>query len=119
MRLPVAILSLSLLATAALAEDRVFIRNGPLAAERKIHSSAFREAARGRTLATVRVYFHNDVPFEAARNAILSSGGALSDVFATDYAPMRFVAAKIPSYALTTLAGDDRVLFVAGPGAFN
>lgn len=119
MRLLVAVLSLSLLASAALAADRVFIRNGPLTADQKIHSSAFREAARGRAWAAVRVYFHDDVAFETARSAILSSGGALSDIFATEYAPMRFVSAKIPPYALRTLAGDDRVLFVAGPRRFR
>jgi hypothetical protein len=121
MRLPAAVLSLSLVASAALAADRdVFIRaNGPLTAERKIHSSAYREAARGRAWAAVRIYFRGGVTFEDARSAILSSGGALSDVFATEFAPMRFVSAKIPPYALTTLAGDDRVLFIAGPRHFQ
>ena len=81
----------------------------------KIHSSAFREAARGRVWANVNIYFHDDVTFESARTAILASGGALDDVLATAFAPMRYVSAKIPAHSLTSLAADDRVLMISGP----
>lgn len=111
MRLPVAVLSLSLAATAALAAD--------LPPERKIHSSAYREAARGRTYVPVRIYFRDRVAFDDARTAILASGGALNDVFATEFAPMRLVSAKLPAFALKALAEDGRVLFIAGPRRFQ
>lgn len=87
----------------------------PLSAEEKIHSSAFREAARGSVWANVSVYFHDDIRFENARGAILASGGALQDVLAVGFTPMRQLRAKIPPFALTTLAADDRVLMISGP----
>ena len=91
----------------------------PLSADEKIHSSAYREAARGRALANVKVFFHDDISFDNARSAVLSAGGALEDVLATSFAPMRYVSAKIPAYSLTVLASDDRVLMISGPRGFG
>ncbi|HKO58154.1 MAG TPA: S8 family serine peptidase [Thermoanaerobaculia bacterium] len=88
----------------------------PLTAAKKLQPSAYRAAAGGKVYARVRVLFHDDVPFDAARDAIVRAGGTVDDVFARDFdGDPRSIVARIPSMSLTELASDDRVLVVTGP----
>lgn len=90
----------------------------PLTADMKIHPSALREA-HGRTWADLQVLFHRDVTFDEARTAILQAGGALRDPFAVGFGPLRRLQARIAPSMLGALAGDDRVLSVAGAIRFK
>lgn len=90
----------------------------PLTAEKKIHASAWREAASARGLAELNVVFHRDVTFDDARAAILAAGGSM-DIFATRFIPSQRIEARVPPTALIALASDDRVLAVAGPRRFK
>jgi hypothetical protein len=90
----------------------------PVTAERKIQSSVYRAAAQGRAYTTVNVIFADDVSFEAAREAIVSAGGALDDVLATDFVPPQRIRARVPSNSVSALANDDRVLTVANGARF-
>ncbi|HEV7240277.1 MAG TPA: S8 family serine peptidase [Thermoanaerobaculia bacterium] len=90
----------------------------PLTAEKKIHPSAWREAANARGLAELNVIFHRDVPFDEARAAILAAGGSM-DIFASRFIPSRRIEARVPPTALEALASDERVLAVAGPRRFR
>jgi hypothetical protein len=84
-----------------------------LSVEDKVFPSAYREFAMGRTMATVNVVFHKDVPFETARTTILAAGGQL-DAFRVRYSPSQRIVARVPSAALRALAADDNVLAVSG-----
>lgn len=84
----------------------------PLTAEKKLHPSAVRLAARGRVMADVNVVFHRDVTFDEAREAVLAAGGAM-DVFALKYLPSQRLEARIPTSALRALAEDERVFTIA------
>ena len=86
-----------------------------LTAERKIHRKALREAASGRSMAKVNVFFHDDVPFEAALNLVVSAGGVLRDPFQLGYLPMSRIPVTVPSTSVRTLAGDERVVLIHGP----
>ena len=55
--------------------------------EKKLQRSAYRSAAQGRAFTTLNVIFNDDVPFEEARASIIAAGGAMADVFATDFVP--------------------------------
>src|SRR5215213_2460160 len=90
----------------------------PLTAEKKIHPSAWREAAHVRDLAELNVIFHDDVSFEDARAAILAAGGSV-DLFTSRFVPSQRIEARVPPSALEALAADDRVLAVAGPRRFR
>lgn len=81
--------------------------------EAKIHRSAYREFAQGRTMARVNVVFHKDVDYDVARETILAAGGVL-DPFRTRFSPSQRVEVKVPSAALEALAADDNVLAIAG-----
>jgi subtilisin family serine protease len=87
----------------------------PLTVDAKLHRSALREVASGRTWATVNVVFHADVTFEDARDAILANGAALADLFTLDFLPSKRIEAKIAPVALKALAADERVFTIAGP----
>ncbi len=87
----------------------------PLTPELKISRSALREVTSGRSWAQLNVIFHRDVPFEDARAALLASGAALSDPFATDFSPGRRIQVTIAPASLDALAADERVLTIAGP----
>ena len=84
-----------------------------LTAEKKLHPSAIRAAALARATAELNVVFHQDVPFEEAREAILAAGGSL-DVFALKYLPSQRLEVKMPPAAVMTLAEDERVFAIAG-----
>lgn len=99
---------------ASAADERV-VAIAPLTAEEKIQPSAYREAARAATWATVKIRFHDDVAFDDAREAILAAGGALDDILATGFSAPHEVTAKIASPSLAALAADDRVLLISGP----
>ena len=90
-----------------------------LTPEKKLHRSAIREAGRGRASMGVHVIFHRDVPFDEARQAVLAAGGAIDDIFATDFLPSQRIEARIAPYALNALAADDRVLSIAGGRALK
>ena len=109
----------------AATKGRVLVRVAPgvaiderfeaLTADRKIDRRALREAAKGRTFARVNVFFHADVPFDAAREVIVKAGGALRDPLQVAYSPSARVSATVPATAIRSLASDERVLYVYGP----
>ena len=86
----------------------------PMTAAHKILLSAMRFAAHGRTWADVTVLFHEDVSFDAARQAIVAAGGALTDTFTMEFGASRRIDARIAPASLNALAADDRVLAVGG-----
>ena len=88
-------------------------------AEDKIQPSAYCAAARAEAFAHVNVYFKESVPFEDARDAILAAGGALDDIFATEFGPTREITAKIAAPSLNALADDDRVRMIGGSRHFQ
>ena len=94
------------------ADDTRIESLAPMNAEQKILRSALRAAGKGRTWNDVTVLFHKDVTFEEARQAILSSGGALIEIFNTDFGPAKHVEARISPASMTVLASDDRVLAI-------
>ncbi|HYO74990.1 MAG TPA: S8 family serine peptidase [Thermoanaerobaculia bacterium] len=85
----------------------------PMTVEHKIHPSARRFAAQGKTWAKVNVYFHRDVEFDDARAAILAAGGAMPDPFKVRFSPARLLEATIAPSSLEALASDERVLSVS------
>ena len=87
--------------------------------EDKIQPSAYRAAARAEAFAHVNVYFKESVSFEDARDAILAAGGALDDIFATEFGPTREITAKIAAPSLNALANDDRVRMIGGSRHFE
>jgi Subtilase family len=97
-----------------LANDTRITEVAPLRNEQKILRSAYRVAARAKTLADINVIFHADVAFADARAAIANAGGALEDVLTLDFGPMNTISARIAPHALQTLAADDRVLAIGG-----
>lgn len=97
------------------ASDPVVRSVQPLTAAKKIQPSAYRAAAQGKAFARVRVLFHDDVSLDAAKEAIARNGGAVEDVFATEFSEPRHLVARIPAMSLTALAGDERVLAIGGP----
>jgi subtilisin family serine protease len=101
------------------AESDARVAVEPLTAESKIQPSAFRAAAHGDAYAAMHVYFHDDVSLDDARTAIAAAGGALEDAFATEFAPMRQLTAKIAPQSLAALAADDRVLMISGVRHFD
>ena len=86
----------------------------PIVPEKKISRTAMREAGIGKTWAELNVYFHDDVPFEDARTALLGIGAAIEPLL-LEFGPMHSITAKVPPQALNTLAADERVLNVTGP----
>ncbi|HKR63332.1 MAG TPA: S8 family serine peptidase, partial [Thermoanaerobaculia bacterium] len=91
----------------------------PFTAQKKIEAAALHEAVRGASWARLNVVFQRDVPFDDAREAILSAGAALVDPFATHYAPSHRITVKVASASLDALASDDRVFAIAGPRRFR
>ncbi|HEX8253006.1 MAG TPA: S8 family serine peptidase [Thermoanaerobaculia bacterium] len=85
----------------------------PMTVEHKIHPSARRFAAQGKTWAKVNVYFHRDVEFDDARAAVLAAGGALPDPFKLGFSRARLLEATIAPSSLEALASDERVLTIA------
>lgn len=101
-----------MIAGAGVTGDARIISVEPLTAEKKLHPSAVRLAARGRAMADVNVVFHRDVTFDEAREAVLAAGGAM-DVFAMKYLPSQRIEARIPTSSLRALAEDERVFTIA------
>lgn len=99
---------------AALGSEPRLARVDRLTPVQKINASAWRAAAQDHPFAGMKIFFHSDVPFADARDAILAAGGQLDDPLTLGYEPLRGVAAHIPPAALQTLAGDERVLAVYG-----
>ncbi|HEX3582853.1 MAG TPA: S8 family serine peptidase [Thermoanaerobaculia bacterium] len=99
---------------AALANEPRLARIVRLTAVQKVNASAWRAAAQAKPFAGMKIFFHSDVSFADAREAILAAGGQLDDPLTLGYEPLRGLAAHIPSTALQTLAGDERVLAVYG-----
>ena len=90
----------------------------PIRAEDKIDSVAWREAVKGRSM-EVHVLFHDDVTFDQARSALLSSGAAMADPLSLHFGPLNRIRAKIAPSRLTALAADDRVFGVLGVRNFR
>ncbi len=84
-------------------------------ASRKIAASAYREAARGRAFATVRLIFHDDVSYQEAQEAIGTVGGTVERPLALDFELPHRLVARIPSTAIGALANDERVFGIYGP----
>lgn len=104
---------------AAVASDARVRAIETLTPEKKLHHTAVRQAVSGRTHADIHVIFDRGVPFDEARQVVLAAGGAMEDVFATDYLPSQRIEAQIAPHALTALASDDRVVAVAGGRALK
>jgi hypothetical protein len=75
-------------------------------ARMKISQSALRD--------DVYVFFHRDVPFPEARDAILKAGARIEQPFATRFSPLRRVRVRISPGSLDKLAADERVLAITG-----
>lgn len=90
----------------------------PLTVEKKISRTALREAGRGKTWAELNVYFHDDVNFDDAREALLAAGAAMDPLMLDFLAPRRIVV-KIAPQSLEALAADDRLQAVTGPMRFK
>lgn len=104
--------------TASLAGEARVVAIEPLTADRKIDRSARREAASGRTMASINVIFHRDVTFQDAMQAVIAAGGAV-EPFTFRYLPAQRIEAKIAPSALTALADDERVFAITGPRNFK
>ena len=100
--------------TTALGNEPRLAHVDRLTPAQKISRSAWRAAAEARPFAGMKLFFHADVPFAEARSAILAAGGELDDPLTLGYEPLNGVEVHIPSGALQTLAGDERVLAVYG-----
>lgn len=90
----------------------------PIAIEKKISRSAYREVTGGRTWAELNVFFHDDVEFDDARQALLSAGAAI-DPLLVEYTRPNRITVKIAPQSLNALAADDRILGVTGPIRFK
>ncbi len=112
MRVPVLVSCVVLSAWSAFATPR-------LERLEKIQPSAYRAAARSSAYIPVNIYFEDGVDFEAARAAVLSAGGALDDVLATQLGVMHELRAKIAPFALDALAADERVRMIGGSRPFR
>ncbi|HEY2322203.1 MAG TPA: S8 family serine peptidase [Thermoanaerobaculia bacterium] len=99
---------------AGFASEPRLARVDRLTAAQKVNRSAWRAAAEARPFAGLKLFFHADVPFAEARNAILAAGGQLDDPLTLGYEPLNGVAVHIPAGALQTVANDERVLAVYG-----
>ncbi len=89
----------------------------PMTSRMKLSPSVRREAAKAKPMTRVNVIFHDDVEFDAARDAILDAGGALDDVLRVQFSPSRRVGARVPLSALQALVADERVMSIIGPPA--
>jgi hypothetical protein len=91
----------------------------PLTAEAKMDVSAYRVAAQARPFARIKVLFHDDASFAAARMAIEEAGGAVEDPLARDFGPLRSLRARVPSLSILQLAEDEAVLSIYGVRAYK
>jgi len=92
---------------ARVAGDAVVANAHALTLEDKIHRSAFRATR-------LKVFFHDDVTIDDARNAIGAAGGTLEHPLITDFDALHSLTTHLPFGALEQLASDDRVLVVYG-----
>ncbi|HXG59052.1 MAG TPA: S8 family serine peptidase [Thermoanaerobaculia bacterium] len=86
----------------------------PLTTAKKLHPSAYAEAARGKPWARLHVVFHDDTSFDEARAVIAERGGVIEDPFAIDFVWPRRIVARVPSGSVIDLASDERVFVVQG-----
>lgn len=84
----------------------------PLAAQKKVHHTAKREAARPQLAAELDVVFHEDVTLDEARAAIDEVGGSYDALLPRFLYGHRLIA-HVPGNKLSALANDDRVLTIA------
>lgn len=99
---------------AATLDDRI-VSVEPMTRRQKLQRSAVHEAAKAKPLARVNVIFHDDVDFDAARDAILDAGGALDDVLRLQFSPSQRLTVRVPPAALDALVADERVMTIVGP----
>lgn len=99
---------------AAAANDARIASVEPMTSRMKLHPSVLREAALAKPYTRVNVIFHNDVDFDAARDAILDAGGALDEPFRVKFSPSRRLTARVAPAALQALVDDERVMTVVG-----
>jgi hypothetical protein len=97
-----------------LAGDTLVANVEPMTPAHKVLRSAMQAGAHGRAWADVTVLFHKDVSFDDARKAILAAGGALDEVFGTDFGAARRIDVRIAPASLNALASDDHVLAIGG-----
>lgn len=100
---------------AAAASDERIASVEPMTSRMKLHPSVLHAAALARPYTQVNVIFHNDVDFDAARDAILDAGGELDDPFRVKFSPSRRLTARVAPIALQALVTDERVLSILGP----
>jgi hypothetical protein len=82
---------------------------------RKLHPTAWRQAARAGAFATLNILFHDDVTFAEAQASLASVGGMQTAPLQADFQEPRRITARVPSGLVEMLAADDRVLAVYGP----
>jgi hypothetical protein len=100
---------------AAVADDARIVSVVPMTRRMKLQPSALHEVAKGKPMARVNVIFHDDVDFDAARDAILDAGGELDDVLKLRFSPSQRVTARVPAAAIDALVADERVMTIVGP----
>ncbi|MGH9423133.1 MAG: S8 family serine peptidase, partial [Thermoanaerobaculia bacterium] len=84
-------------------------------ASQKIARAAYAEAAKGKAYALLRIVFQKEVTFEEAQAAIDAVGGTIETPLAVATTQPQRMTVRIPSWATTRLAGDERVFGVYGP----
>jgi hypothetical protein len=84
-------------------------------ASNKIARAAYTEAARGNAFARLQIVFQKEVTFEEAQAAIDAVGGTIDTPLAVAMVQPQRLAVRIPSWATTRLAEDERVFGVYGP----
>jgi hypothetical protein len=86
-------------------------------ATQKVHASALHAAATAQTaFVRVSVMFHDDVAYADGQQAIVAAGGAVERPLALRFEPLRRITARVPVTAVASLAADERVFGVFGPG---
>ena len=85
-----------------------------LSPSKKLHPTAYKDAARGYAFTRLRLVFHDDVSFEDAQSAIESVGGFVERPLAVDFDVPHGLQVRIPSTSLSRLAADDRVFAIYG-----
>ncbi|HEV7768106.1 MAG TPA: S8 family serine peptidase, partial [Thermoanaerobaculia bacterium] len=86
----------------------------PMTSRMKLHRSVVSEASLAKPHNRVNVIFHRDVDFEAARDAILASGGELEDVLQVKYSPGQRLTVNVSAATLQALVADERVMTIVG-----
>ena len=81
----------------------------------KMARAAYREVAQAKAFARLRIVFHDDVNFAAARQSVEDLGGMIEGPLTNDFSVLHSVRVRLPFGAAMDLAGDERVRAIYGP----